>query len=193
LLSLARAAKYEVLGVCDPKLVADGVKVWEGINVIGDDMAIDSYEPGAVNLVLGVGQIPSDLLRESLYRTWKARGYFFPALIHPSAWIAGGVSLASGVQVMAGVIIQPGCQIGENSIINTRASIDHDCIIGGHVHIAPGALLCGSVMVGDGGFIGAGAIVVQSVSIGERALVNAGVVLTRSLDSHTTAKNEVQR
>ena len=88
-----------------------------------------------------------DNLRERLYAAWRAKGYDFPALVHPSAWIAPGVILGDGVQVMAGVVIQPGCAIGENSIVNTRAGVDHDCSIGCDVHVAPGATLCGAVTV----------------------------------------------
>jgi len=75
---------------------------------------------------------------------------------------------------MAGVVIQPGCAIGENSIINTRAGVDHDCRIGHDVHVAPGATLCGTVTVEDGAFIGAGATVIQGLRVGARAVVECG-------------------
>lgn len=45
---------------------------------------------------------------------------------------------------------------GENAIINTCASIDHDCIIGKHCHIAPGVLMGGGVAVHDDAHIWSG-------------------------------------
>ena len=48
--------------------------------------------------------------------------------------------------------------IGANSIVNTRASVDHDCRIGETVHIAPGVTLSGAVTIGDGTHIGTGAV-----------------------------------
>lgn len=186
LAALARAAGRPVLGVCDPALAASAVSRWEDLDVLGDDGALDGLPPDRVTLMLGVGQLAVGTLRERLYAAWRARGYDFPALVHPTAWVAPGVVLGDGVQVMAGAVLQPGCEIGENSIINTRAGVDHDCGIGRDVHVAPGATLCGTVTVEDGAFIGAGATVIQGLRIGARAVVGAGVTLVRDLAPTTT-------
>jgi sugar O-acyltransferase (sialic acid O-acetyltransferase NeuD family) len=180
-LALARAANYEVLGVCDPVLEEQRVSEWEGLKVLGGDNVLTEFEPEAVSLMLGVGQLPRNNLRERLFDFWSGCGYNFPALVHPAAWVAPDVVLHRGVQIMAGAIIQPGTQIGENSTINTHASVDHDCTLGKNVHIAPGATICGSVRVGDGVFVGAGSTVIQQLDIGARALVSAGTTVTRNL------------
>lgn len=181
LVALARAAGHPVLGVCDPVLAANAVTRWENLDVLGDDSALDGMPPSRIRLLLGVGQMAEGTLRARLYDSWRAKGYDFPALVHPAAWVAPGVALSDGVQVMAGAVIQPGCEIGENSIVNTRAGLDHDCRIGRNVHIAPGATLCGTVTVEDGAFIGAGATVIQGLRIGTSAVVGAGVTLMREL------------
>lgn len=193
LAALASVAGYPVLGVCDPALAAAAVSRWEGLDVLGDDSALDRLPPGRVTLMLGVGQLAASTLRELLFASWRARGYDFPTLVHPAAWVAPGVMLGDGVQVMAGAVIQPGCTIDENSIVNTRAGIDHDCRIGRDVHVAPGATLCGSVTVDAGAFIGAGATVIQGVYIGRRAVVGAGVTLVRDLTSSTTILGAANR
>ncbi|KPF68691.1 hypothetical protein IP84_08615 [beta proteobacterium AAP99] len=186
LVALARAAGYPVLGVCDPALAADAVSRWEDLDVLGDDAALDRLPPDRVALVLGIGQLATGTLRERLYTGWSAKGYDFPALVHPTAWVAPDVALGDGVQVMAGAVIQPGCEIGANSIVNTRAGVDHDCHLGRNVHVAPGANLCGTVTVEDGAFIGAGATVIQGLRVGARAIVGAGVTLVRDLAPATT-------
>jgi sugar O-acyltransferase (sialic acid O-acetyltransferase NeuD family) len=193
LAALAQAAGYSILGVCDPGLVANNVTRWEGLDVLGDDHALEQLTQDDVELMLGVGQLTAGCIREELYRIWRARGYAFPALVHPTAWVAPGVVLSDGVQIMAGAIIQPGCEIGENSIINTRASIDHDCRIGRNVHIAPGATLCGSVTVEIGSFIAAGATIIQGVCVGKNAVVGAGVTLTRDLKTNSTIISAANR
>jgi UDP-perosamine 4-acetyltransferase len=193
LAALVRAAGHPVLGVCDPTLAAEGISRWEELDVLGDDSALDRLPPDRVALVLGIGQLATGNLRERLYAAWRARGYDFPALVHPSAWLAPGVVLGDGVQVMAGAVIQPGCTIGENSIINTRASVDHECVIGRNVHVAPGSTLCGSVRVDKCAFIGAGATVIQGVCIGEGAVVGVGVTLVRDLAPNTTVIGAANR
>jgi sugar O-acyltransferase (sialic acid O-acetyltransferase NeuD family) len=193
LAALARAAGYRILGVCDPTLAADAVSRWQDLDVLGDDSALDMLPPDRVSLMLGVGQMTTDNLRERLYSSWRARGYDFPPLVHPAAWVAPGVVLGDGVQVMAGAIIQPGCDIGDNCIINTRAGIDHDCCIGCNVHLAPGATLCGKVTVGDSAFIGAGATLIQGLCVGARAVVGAGVTLVRDLKPGMTILGAANR
>lgn len=193
LLALLRAAGHAVLGVCDPRLAAEGAACWEGLDVLGDDAAIHGLGTARVRLALGIGQLSTGTLRARMFEQWKAAGYEFPSLVHPAAWLADDARLAEGVQIMAGSIVQPGCSVGENSVVNTRASIDHDCRIAGNVHVAPGATLCGSVCVGAGAFIGAGAVVIQGLSIGERAVVGAGVTLVRDLAEGQTVIGAANR
>jgi UDP-perosamine 4-acetyltransferase len=181
LLALARAAGLQVSGVCDPALVRAGCGAWQGLPVLGDDSALDAVGPDGADLINGIGATVVGAGRRNIYGTMRARGFRFPPLVHPFSWVAPDVQLADGVQVMAGAVIQPGSTLGENSIVNTRASVDHDARIGAHVHIAPGAILCGNVTVGDGAFVAAGATVVQGITIGAAATVAAGTTVVRDL------------
>ncbi|WP_433692504.1 acetyltransferase [Herbaspirillum seropedicae] len=180
-LALLRATGRQVLGVCDPTLHAEGRQTWEGVPVLGDDGALARYKPTQVDLALGVGQLARSNVRARIYAARSAQGYSFPPLVHPYAWVAPDVLPPDGTQIMAGAIVQPGCTLGVNVTINTRASVDHDCKIGADVHIAPGAVLCGSVQIGNGVFIGAGAVLIQGVRVGEAAIVGAGVTLVKHL------------
>src|SRR5579883_2905848 len=91
----------------------------------------------------------------------------FGAVLRPTATIAhSGVTMGEGGQVMAGAVIQPDVRIGANAVVNTRASVDHDCILGDHCHIAPGAVLCGAVTIGEDTHIGAGATIRRDVPDG---------------------------
>jgi len=181
LLALAKSAGHAVIGLCDPDLAARGETHWHGVPVLGGDEALAQIDPAGTGLINGVGQLVGSRLRERIYTRTQEAGFRFPPLIHPAAWIAPDVTLADGVQVMAGCIVQPGCVIGENTILNTRAGIDHDCTVGAHVHIAPGATLCGAVRVDDGAFVAAGAVLVQGLHVGAGAVVGAGTTLIRNL------------
>lgn len=181
LLSLLQAAGLPVMGVCDPVLFEQRIESWRGINVLGGDEAFEALDPSSVGLVNGIGQTVGSPRRREVYEQLKAKGFQFPALVHPHAWVDPTVDLQDGVQVMAGAVVQADTVVGRNTIINTRASLDHDCRVGAHVHIAPGATLCGSVKVGDSAFIACGSTVIQGLTIGEDAVVGAGAVLVRDL------------
>jgi UDP-perosamine 4-acetyltransferase len=181
LLALARAAAVPVEGVCDPSLAVNGIGQWLGVPVIGADDALDTLDPATVFLANGIGQVPFSQLREKLFTRCMAKGFSFASLVHPAAWVAPDAILEEGSQVMAGSIVQSAAKLGMNSVVNTRASIDHDCNIGAHVHVAPGAVLCGSVRVGDRAFIGAGATVIQGIQVGACAVIGAGATVVRDV------------
>lgn len=170
--------KMIVNGVIDP-LLEVGSKLFD-IPIIGDDCLVNQ-NPAEVLLANGVGSQPYSKKRADVYLDWKARGFFFKTIVHPSAVISPAVFLQEGVQVMAGSIIQCNTRVGENAVINTRASIDHDCNIGQHVFIGPGAVLSGGVFVQDDTFIGAGVVILPGVSICAGSIIGAGSIVRKDI------------
>ena len=181
LLALATSMGHVVAGVCDPRLVSIGVREWRGLPILGDDEILTSMNPDSHGLINGLGQMPGQDVRQRLYERWHKEGFCFPVLVHSFAWVAEDTKLADGVQVMAGAVVQPDCDIGANSTINSGANIDHDTKIGAHVHIAPAAVVCGHVTIGEGAFVGSGATVTQGIQIGRGAVLGAGVACVRNV------------
>ena len=107
-------------------------------------------------------------------------------LIHPDAVVAEDVTIGSGTVVMAGTVINHGSMIGRGCIINTCASVDHDCKLGDYVHVAVGAHLAGSVEVGDETWIGAGATVSNNIEICGRCMIGAGAVVVKDIEEAAT-------
>jgi sugar O-acyltransferase (sialic acid O-acetyltransferase NeuD family) len=89
-----------------------------------------------------------------------------------------------GSVIFHGAIVQANSKIGRHVIVNTGAQIDHDCLVEDYAHIAPGAILCGTIQVGEGALIGAGATVVPGIRIGRWATVGAGAVVTQHVPDH---------
>ena len=177
----AREAGIEMLGVCDPYLAAKGQSKWEDLKVLGPDDALSQYDPNQYVLLNGIGILTGCTKRKDLHKKMLLAGWQFSTILHPNAWVAPDVILMHGVQVMAGAVIQPGTIVGEGTIINTRASIDHDCKIGAFSHIAPGAVLCGSITMEDDVFIGAGAIVLPNLQLSAGAVAAAGSTITTNI------------
>ena len=184
-LHLARACGLRVVGLCDPGLLGKGVTMWEGVPFLGGDEALSERASGTTVLLNGLGVLPGNMARSQVQARLSAAGWRFATLIHPAAWTAEDAILGEGVQIMAGAIVQPGSQIAQGTIVNTRSSIDHDARIGRFCHIAPGATLCGDVTLGHHAFVGAGATVVQGIHIGHGAIIAAGAVVV-----HDVAKGD---
>jgi len=114
------------------------------------------------------------------------RGYAILDVIHPRAFVADDAVIGLGCQILAMSAVCVRVHLGDAVIVNTRASVDHDCHLGDGVHIGPGATLAGEVTVGDRVFIGAGATVLPRISIGPDAVVGAGAVVTRDVLAGST-------
>ena len=171
-----------LLGITDPDPANLGENILS-VPVIGDDYVITAYNHTLIQLVNGVGTITK---RQQLFNTFKSLGYKFASVVHDFAMLSKEIDLCEGVQIMAGSVIQPGSKIGTNSIINSRVSIDHDTIVGSHVHVAPGATISGGVQIGDGVLIGAGATIIQGIKIGSNAIVAAGAVVIEDVPDGST-------
>lgn len=148
-----------------------------GINYLGEDSKIYTYNPKQIALVNGVGMLPGKKLRQNITNAFLEQGYIFNTVIHPSAIVSKHCLIDSGAQVMAGSVIQPSVSIGSSTIINTKSSIDHDCKVGANCHIAPGVTICGSVTIEDNVFIGAGATIFPNVTIRRNSIIRAGSVV----------------
>jgi UDP-perosamine 4-acetyltransferase len=184
LLDILLQQSIVILAIADPKRSSEQFAL--NIPIINDDEVLQ-YPAGEVCLVNGLGSISDTTKRRQIYEHFKEYKYDFITVSHSSAVISPRAMIGEGVQVMAGAIIQTGVKVACNSIVNTKASIDHDCTIGKHVHIAPGATLSGGIQVGDEAHIGAGATILQGINIGKRAVIGAGSVVIRDIPENAVA------
>ena len=110
-----------------------------------------------------------------------AVGFETPSLIHPKSHVSNTAVIGENSQICAFAFVGADALVGDACIVNTKASIDHESIIGNGVHLAPGATLCGCVKVGNLVFIGASAIILPNLSIGENSIIGAGSIVTRDV------------
>ena len=101
----------------------------------------------------------------------------FATTIHPSAQIGKNVRIGKGVAIMAGAIINSDTQIADFTIINTKASIDHDCIMFKFSSLAPNSTTGGYVSIREYSAISISATIKDRISIGKHCLIGAGALL----------------
>ena len=169
----------EVIGITDP-LLEKGSLV-NGVSVIGCDDRVLDFANSEVLLVNALGPRPKSSTREILSQKFINLGYQFLTLIHPRAYVSSSAKIEDGAQIMAGAIVQAQSHIGMLSVVNTGAISEHDCSVGEHGHIAPGAILCGGVQAGSGVFVGCGAVVLENLRLEANSTIAAGVTLRRNL------------
>lgn len=151
-----------------------------GYLVAGPTSQIDDYD---CDVIVGIGNA---VVRERIQKYLEEGHKRLATLVHPSAVVGENVHIGIGSVVMAGSVINPGCRIGKGCIINTCASVDHDCVLEDYVHVSVGAHLAGTVTVGRATWIGIGASVSNNVSIPGGCMIGAGAVVIKTLEEPGT-------
>ena len=179
--ALLKLGGYEIVGLTDPRADLHGKQV-DGVTVLGDDAVLPSLlQQGIRAACMGIGGIGDNRPRANAFDHVRSLGFSFVNVVHPSAVVASTVRMGTGNTLAANSVLNAGAVVGADVIVNTGATVDHECVIGDHVHISPGATLSGGVTVGAMTHIGSGAVVMQGIRIGECALVAAGAVVVRNV------------
>jgi sugar O-acyltransferase (sialic acid O-acetyltransferase NeuD family) len=111
----------------------------------------------------------------------------FVSAIHPSSVVAATATVASGTVIMANVVVNPGCKIGEHVILNTSSSVDHDCEISSLASLGPGCVLGGNVDIGECSAISLGAKIIHGKSIGRNTVIGAGSLVLENIPDGVVA------
>ena len=137
-----------------------------------------------VGLHLAIGNLA---IRQLIMEKVAAIGSHWVTVMDPSALLSGSAEIGAGCFVGAGVIINAGSKLGENTIANTRVLIEHDNDIGNNVHLSPGVITGGHVTIGNNSWIGIGAVIKDRVTIGENSIIGAGAVIVKDVPSNVIA------
>jgi sugar O-acyltransferase (sialic acid O-acetyltransferase NeuD family) len=114
-----------------------------------------------------------------------AAGLQIGVLVAATATVDAAV-LGRGSVILEHAHVGPGAELAEAVIVNTAAVVEHDCVVGRGVHVAPGARILGECSIGDGVMLGAGAVVLPGRTVGAGARVGAGAVVTADVPAGAT-------
>jgi sugar O-acyltransferase (sialic acid O-acetyltransferase NeuD family) len=179
---IERQGLYKIAFLVDDDPILNGSEVYN-YRVIGGKEALLARRGEVSSGIVAIG---SNTARINIAKWLTANGFSFVTVVHPSTQLARGVTVGKGCVIMAGAVINSDTRIADNVIINTKASIDHDCLVQNGVHIAPGAVLCGTVTVGEETFVCAGSTITPNLKIGERAIIGAGSTVIRDVPDGAT-------
>jgi sugar O-acyltransferase (sialic acid O-acetyltransferase NeuD family) len=108
-----------------------------------------------------------------------------------NAVIMDDVKIGEGSILNPFVTLTSNIKIGQHFHANIYSYVEHDCVIGDYVTLAPAVKCNGNIVIADHAYIGAGAIIKQGepgkpTVIGQGVVVGIGVVVTKSISPGTT-------
>ncbi len=181
---ILRLSGLEVVGFLDEVNSGRRGQPFFGSVVLGGAEQLDSLLHGGVRCAfVGFG---NNRRRLEVGNLLESRGFELVKAIHPAAVVAADVKLGVGTMVAAGAVVNPGSGIGKNVIVNTRASIDHDCVVDDGAHVGPGASVAGSVTIGRCAWLGIGSTIIDKKHLGSDSIVGAGGVVIHDVPDGAT-------
>uniref|UniRef100_A0A1S7LM70 Putative acetyltransferase [Include 4 Bacterial transferase hexapeptide repeat] n=1 Tax=Magnetococcus massalia (strain MO-1) TaxID=451514 RepID=A0A1S7LM70_MAGMO len=138
-----------------------------------------------VQFICGMGD---NRLRLKLQTRWEALGLAFATVIHPAGVVSPLADLGPGSFVAAGGVVNIDTTIGRCVVINTGATVDHDCQLADGCQIAPGAHLGGGVRVGEATMVGIGAVIKLGCHVGRDVTIGVGAAVVTAVPDGVIVK-----
>lgn len=125
----------------------------------------------------------SQKLQSDAINTWSVRA--------SNVVTMDNVEIAEGALLSPFVTLTSNIRVGRHFHANLYSYVEHDCVIGDFVTLAPAAKCNGNIHIEDFAYIGTGAILRQGqpgkpIVIGRGAVVGMGAVVTRDVPPGAT-------
>lgn len=149
---------------------------------LGDDHDISTFvnEGAKFHLAYVYSGLPVMTGRRKLLERYEKAGAKFATIIAPTAIVTRNSQVGEGCAILNNAVINR-ATLGRNSIVNTGAIVEHDCLIGENTFIGPGAVIGGGVKIGNDCFIGLGSCIKNGVTIADGVTVAMGAVVNKDL------------
>lgn len=177
-----KTTTYEFVGFFD-----DGEpkgKMINGYPVLGGKDELNNY-PEELCMAYAVGN-PST--KKKIVDSITNDKISNPVLIHPNVYVGkDDVSIGEGCIICASCVITVNIRIGRFVILNLGCTVGHDTIIEDYASFMPSVNISGEVLIKEGVYAGTGAKIINQLEIGLYTVVGAGAVVSKTLPDYCTA------
>lgn len=143
-----------------------------------------------MEIVLGVGE---PAIRGVLCDKIESDGYRLPTLIHPDVHIPRSTTVGKGVVIQYGCFISCDVVIEDRVYIQPQCNIGHDDVLKKGCMISGLSNLGGAVIVGENTYIGLGTAVRELVQIGDNTIIGMMSAVHRNIENGVVAMGNPAR
>jgi len=125
--------------------------------------------------------------RKMFFNWFKNLGGKPITIISPKAVIGTiDVVIDEGCCILTNSIIESTASVGRGCLINLNVMVTHGASIGNFCELSPGVKILGDCQIEEKVFIGSGAVILPGIVVGKNARIGAGAVVTKNVPPHTT-------
>lgn len=110
----------------------------------------------------------------------------FATLIDPNAIVSPYASVGQGTIICGGSIVTVNVSIGDHVIINLGCTVGHDAVLNGYTTLCPSVNVSGNVRIGEATEIGTGTQIIQGKNICANCTIGAGAVVIKDITEKGT-------
>lgn len=159
-------------------------EVLSGLPVVDFEKIAQDYPPEQYDMLVALGYIDNNRLRERKCEEAKALGYSLISYISSRASIWPDLKVGENSIIFEHAVVQPFARIGENVIVRSSAHVSHHVEIGSHSFVSASVAIGGNCKVGNHAFIGLNATIRDNIYIGAGGFIAAGAVVSRSTEEN---------
>lgn len=173
-------SKFDMYGFFDNRKdkgtsIGDYGKVVGSINDIEEHYDNNLFD----GLILGIGYTQFPFKKE----TYEKLQYKIPFvnIIHTSSYIDTSVKIGKGIFVLPRCVVDMGCIIEDNVVLNTAVTIAHHTTIKRYSFLGPATAVAGYVKIGESNFIGINSTILNNIETCDNIIIGGGTVVNKSI------------
>jgi len=182
-------SNYEVVGFTVDRYLLESDTLCQR-PVIPFDVVETTFPPEQFKMLIAVGYVKNNKIREERYFQSKKIGYQLINFISPNSILHPESAIGDNCVVGHYAVISPNARIGNNVFIASGCMIGHDVIIHDHCFFSPGVVVAGSVDIGSNSYLGANATIRNKISIGKECVIGAGAIILENVKDRSVYLGE---
>lgn len=152
----------------------------ETIPVVPFENVEKSYNIKNHKIIIAVGYVQMNNIREQKYLEAKEKGYQFVNYIHHSVDIHDNVVIGENNIILDHVTIQPYASIGNNNFIWSNAVVAHGSTIGDVNWVTSGVVISGDSTIKSKCFLGVNATIGHNIVVENENFIGANTLVTKN-------------
>jgi len=140
------------------------------------------YSPDQCDMLIAVGYVDMNCVREQKYIEGKSKKYRFVNYIHPSVVMHDSLVLGENNVILDHASIHPYTVIGNGNFISSNSNIGHGCIVGDNAWVNAGVSVAGETTIENNVFLGINSAVGHGLVVRNKTFVGACTQVNRDTE-----------
>lgn len=140
------------------------------------------YPPDQCSMLIAVGYVDMNSIREQKYIEGKYKGYGFINYIHPTVVMHDCIDIGENNIILDHASTHPYTKIGNGNFISSNSNIGHGCSIGDNNWVNAGVSVAGESVIENKVFLGVNSAVGHGLVVKSKTFVGACTQINRNTE-----------